>query len=143
MKRSSNKQFDTDYISKNQIIIMKTIVMFCLAIVIAGAASAQKYNRYRYPQPRVRGSISIGIGSPYYSPYHRPYPYYSTPTYSRPTRLDNEIANIKAEYNDRIWSARHDKSLSKSERKREIRLLKSERDRAIRDAQYNYHRRRY
>ena len=121
--------------------------MFCLAIVIAGAASAQKYNRYRYAQPRVRTSISVGIGapyhSPYYSPYYRPYPYYSAPVYSRPTRLDNEIANIKAEYNDRIWSARHDKSLSKSERKREIRLLKSERDRAIRDAEYNYHRRRY
>ena len=126
---------------------MKTIVMFGLALVIASAASAQKYNRHRYPQPRVRSSISIGIGSPYhspfYSPYSRPYPYYSAPIYSRPTRLDNEIANIRAEYNDRIWSARHDKSLSKSERKREIRLLKSERDRAIRDAQYNYHRRRY
>lgn len=126
---------------------MKTIVMFGLALVIASAASAQKYNRHRYPQPRVRSSISIGIGSPYhspfYSPYSRPYPYYSAPIYSRPTRLDNEIANIRAEYNDRIWSARHDKSLSKSERKREIRFLKSERDRAIRDAEYNYHRRRY
>ena len=126
---------------------MKTILMFCLAIVIAGAASAQKYNRHRYPQPRVRTSISVGIGSPYhspyYSPFYRPYPYYGTPVYSRPTRLDNEIADIKAEYNDRIWSVRQDKSLSKSERKREIRLLKSERDRAIRDAEYNYHRRRY
>ena len=126
---------------------MKTILMFCLAIVIAGAASAQKYNRHRYAQPRVRTSISVGIGSPYhspyYSPFYRPYPYYSTPVYSRPTRLDNEIADIKAEYNDRIWSVRQDKSLSKSERKREIRLLKSERDRAIRDAEYNYHRRRY
>jgi len=126
---------------------MKTILMFCLAIVIAGAASAQKYNRHRYPQARVRTSISVGIGSPYhspyYSPFYRPYPYYGTPVYSRPTRLDNEIADIKAEYNDRIWSVRQDKSLSKSERKREIRLLKSERDRAIRDAEYNYHRRRY
>ena len=127
---------------------MKTILMFCLAIVITSAASAQKYSRHRYPQPRVRTSISVGIGapyhSPYYSPYSRPYPYYSAPIYSRPpSRLDNEVANIKAEYNDRIWSARQDKSLSKSERKREIRLLKSERDRAIRDAEYSYHRRRY
>ncbi|HET6766467.1 MAG TPA: hypothetical protein VFH08_03675 [Chitinophagaceae bacterium] len=123
---------------------MKTIVMFCLAIAIAGAASAQKYDRHRYSRPRVGTSIRVGIGSPYYySPFYRPYPSYSAPIYSRPTRLDNEIADIKAEYNDRIWSARHDKSLSKSERKREIRLLKSERDRAIRDAEYNYHRRRY
>ena len=130
---------------------MKTIVMFCLAIVIAGAASAQKYDRQRYSRPRARTSISVGIGSPYYSPYrspyyspfYRPYPYYSTPVYSRPTRLDNEIADIRAEYNDRIWSARHDNSLSKSERKRIIRQLKSERDKAIRDAEYGYHRRRY
>lgn len=140
---------------------MKTILMVCLAVVITTAASAQKYNRGRYPQPRVRTSISVGIGSPYYSPYRSPfyrsyprtYPYsyygtpygtpYSTPIYSRPTRLDNEIADIKAEYNDRIWSVRHDKSYSKSERKAEIRRLKSERDRAVRDAEYNYHRRRY
>ena len=126
---------------------MKTILMFCLAIVITSAASAQKYDRYRYSRPRVRTSISVGIGTPYYSPYYspfyRPYSYYSTPIYSRPTRLDNEIADIKAEYNDRIWSARHDNSLSKSERKAEIRRLKSERDRAIRDAEYSYHRRRY
>ena len=126
---------------------MKAIVMFCLAIVITSAVSAQKYSRHRYPQSRVRSSISIGIGSPYYSPYNSPfyrsYPYYGAPTYSRPSRLENEIADIKADYNDRIWSARHDKSLSKSERKGEIRRLKTERDRAIRDLQYNYHRRRY
>jgi hypothetical protein len=129
---------------------MKTIVMVCLAVVITSAASAQKYNRSRYPHPRVRTSISVGIGSPYYSPYRSPYyspfyrsyPYYSAPVYTRPSRLDNEIADIKADYNDRIWSVRHDKSISKSERKAEIRRLRSERDRAIRDAEYNYHRRR-
>lgn len=142
---------------------MKIIVMVCLAVVMTTAASAQKYNRYRYPQPRVRTSISVGVGSPYYSPYRSPFyrsyptygthslpyystpslPYYSTPVYSRPTRLDMEISDIKADYNDRIWSVRHDKSLSKSERKAEIRRLKSERDRAVRDAEYGYHRRRY
>jgi len=124
---------------------MKTIIMFCLAVAITATASAQKYSRH-YPRPRVHSSISVGIGSPYYSPYYspfyRPYPYYSAPVYSRPTRLESEIAGIKADYNDRIWSARHDNTLSKSERKREIHRLKSERDRAIRDAEYSYHRRR-
>jgi hypothetical protein len=126
---------------------MKAILMFSLAIVVASAVSAQKYNRHGYSQPRVRSSISIGIGtsfhSPYYSPFSRSYPYYGTPVYSRSTRFDNEIADLKAEYNDRIWSARHDKSFSKAERKMEIRRLKSERDRALRDAAYSYHRRRY
>ena len=120
--------------------------MLCAAFVITASASAQKNSRYRYPPPRTHTSISVGIGSPYYSPYYspfyRPYSYYRAPIYSRPTRLENEIADIKADYNDRIWSAKHDNSLSKSERKAEIRRLKSERDRAIRDAEYNYHRRR-
>ena len=149
--------------------------MVCLAVVIATAASAQKYNRGRYPQPRVRTSISVGVGSPYYSPYRSPYyspyrspyyspyrspysspfyrsnpyrssrsfPYYSEPVYSRPSELEMEISDLRADYNDRIWTVRHDKSLSKSERKAEIRRLKSERDRAVRNAEYNYQRRRY
>jgi hypothetical protein len=123
---------------------MKTVIMFGLAFVITASASAQK--RSRYSPPRTHTSVSIGIGggySLYYSPFSRPYPYYSSPIYSRSSRLDNEIANIKADYNDRIWSVRHDNSFSRSERKAEIRRLKSERDRAVRDAQYNYHRRRY
>ena len=128
---------------------MKVILMFCVALVITASASAQKNYRYRQAQPRVRTSISVGIGngySPYYSPFYRPYyrPYYGTPIYSRPaSRLDNEIADIRADYNDRIWYTRNDKSLTKSERKHEIRRLKSERDRAIRDAEYSYHRRSY
>ncbi|HET9746424.1 MAG TPA: hypothetical protein VFP97_11975 [Chitinophagaceae bacterium] len=138
---------------------MKIIVMVCLAVVITTAASAQKYNRSRYPQPRIRTSIGVGIGSPYYSPYRSPYyspfyhsypyrstqprPYYSTPVYSRPGRLEMEISELRTDYNDRIWSVRHDKSLSKSERKAEIRRLRSERDRAVRNAEYSYHRRRY
>lgn len=123
---------------------MKTILVFCLAFVIATGASAQKYIRHPYPQPRVHTSISLGIGSgyyPYYSSFYQPY--YGTPIYTRPSRLENEIADIKADYRDRIWSAKHDRSLSNSERKSEIRRLKTERDRAIRDAEYSYHRRRY
>jgi len=113
---------------------MKAILMLCVAFVITASASAQRNSRHKYPRPRTQTSVSIGIGGGY-SPYHSPF-------YSRTTRLDNEIANIRADYNDRIWYARHDKSFSKSERKAEIRRLKSERDRAIRDAQYSYYRRR-
>ena len=124
---------------------MKTILMFCFVFVIAIGASAQKYNKQYYSSPpRVHTSISLGIGNgyyPYYSPFYQPY--YSVPLYTRPTRLENEIADIKADYNDRIWSAKHDNSLSKSERKSEVRRLKTERDKAIRNAEYGYHQRRY
>ena len=136
--------FRHTYCMNNNEIVMKTTLMFCLAIVMTIAASAQRYSK-RNP-PRVRSSISIGIGTPFYQPYYSPYrsrPFYGTPGYIRPSRLDLEIADIKADYNDRIWSVRHDKSVSKSRRKAEIRRLKSERDRAIRDAQFSYHRRRY
>ena len=123
---------------------MKTILIICVALACTTAVAAQKYGgRGRY-RPRVHTSVTIGAGYyPYYSPFYSPYyyPYYDEFYYRRPTKLDNEIADIKAEYNDKIWSARHDKSLPRSERKREIRDLKSERDKAIRDAEYNYHRR--
>src|SRR5258705_13356264 len=118
---------------------MKTILMFCFAFVVTASASAQKYGRHYYSQPRVRSSIILGFGyNPYYSPYYSPYGVYGAPIYSRPSRLDIEIADIRSDYNDRIWSAKHDNSLSKSERKSEVRRLKSERDRAIRDSEYNY-----
>ena len=119
---------------------MKTILIICIALADTTGAAAQKYGRHSYYRPRVRTQIGVGIGySLLYSPYA--YPYYDGTIYRRPTRLENEIADIKAEYNDKIWSARHDKSLSRSKRKKEVHDLKSERDKAIRDTEYNYHRR--
>ena len=53
--------------------------------------------------------------------------------------MELRIEDIKSDYKDRIWSARHDTNLSKGERKAEIRRLRSERDQAIRDAERNYH----
>jgi len=120
---------------------MKTILIICIALAVTTGAAAQKYRGRDYYRPRVQTHIGIGVGySPFYSPYYY-YPYYGGPVYRRPTRLENEIADIKAEYNDKIWSAKHDRSLSRSERKKEVHDLKSERDKAIRAAEYNYHRR--
>ena len=119
---------------------MKTILIICFALAVTTGAAAQKYRGHRYYPSRVQTHVGIGIGYyPFYSPYY--YPHYDGPVYRRPTKLDNEIADIKAEYNDKIWSAKHDRSLSRSERKKEIHELKSERDKAIRDAEYSYHRR--
>ena len=123
---------------------MKTILIICFALVITTGAAAQKYGGRHYYRPRVSTYVGIGTGYyPYYSPFYSPYyyPYYGEPYYARPTKLEMQIADIKSDYNDRIWSARHDKSLSLSARKKEIRSLKSERDKAVRDAAYNYHRR--
>ena len=120
---------------------MKRALIICLALVFTVAANAQKYrSRSHYRQPVVRTNIIVG-GTGYY-PYASPYrPVPRTIIRTRPTRLEKEVANIKADYKDKIWSAKHDKSIPKSERKREVHDLKVERDKAIRDAEYSYHRR--
>jgi hypothetical protein len=82
----------------------------------------------------------------YYAPfYYHPFwhGYYGYPAYNnyyyRPTKLDLEIADIKNDYAEKIWSARQDKTLSGKERRQEVRELKHERDRAIINAERNYY----
>ena len=63
------------------------------------------------------------------------------PVYSvRPSRMSIKIEDIRADYRERIREARHNKSISRKERKQEIRRLKVERDHQIREAQMNYYR---
>jgi hypothetical protein len=122
---------------------MKKLFVIVLSIIIVATASAQvkgggHYYRGggRYYHPHTR--VIVGLGAGYYSPYYYPFypPYYG---YARPSRLELKIEDIQADYRDRIYSARHDKSISKSERKATIRQLKSDRELAIRDAKRNYY----
>lgn len=126
---------------------MKKIIIAFAAVLLTLGASAQRGGRHggsggyhgrSYHRGGVRTYISAGIYSnPFYSPYYGP----SYRYYNRPSRLSMEIADIKADYKDKIWSARHDKSLSRSERKRTIHELKAERDNEIRDTERNYYKR--
>jgi hypothetical protein len=118
---------------------------------LALGASAQKVIRgggHYAPRPRV--SVGIGLGYGYgYSPFYSPYygfgsPFYYPPYgynngYRRPSRLDMEIQDIKTDYADQIKSLRMDNSLSGHERRQQIRELKTERDKAITEAQRNYY----
>ena len=124
---------------------MKKLFVIVLSMVIVATASAQMKGgghyykgggRYYHPHTR----IIVGLGAGYYSPYY--YPFYYPPYdygYRRPSRLELKIEDIRADYQDRIYSVRHDKSMSKSERKATIRQLKSDRELAIHDAQRNYY----
>lgn len=119
---------------------MKKILFLSLIIALSLGASAQhRISGYRH-YPRTRVVVSAGIpfnyGYGYYNPYYAPSYRYS----QRESRLDLQIEDIKADYQDRIWSARHDKSLSRSERKRTIHELKRDRDQAVIDAKRNYYR---
>jgi hypothetical protein len=124
---------------------MKKVFVIVLSMVIVATASAQTKGgghyyrgggRYYHPHTRV----IVGLGAGYYSPYY--YPFYYPPYdygYRMPSRLELKIEDIRADYRGRIYSARHDKSISKSERKATIHQLKSDRDLAVRDAERNYY----
>ena len=120
---------------------MKKLLVILLSIIMVITASAQYgHARGHYYRPGTR--VIIGVGG-YYRPYYSYYPYdygFYRPYYYRPSRLQLEIEDIQADYRDRIWSVKHDNSLSKRERRVKVHELKSERDDAIRNTERNYYR---
>lgn len=129
---------------------MKKLMVIVVALGLALGASAQRFGHgfggggHVVVVPRV----SVGIGySPFYSPfgyYPYGYPYGYGNVYarsSRPTKLDLQVQDIKNDYKDKIWSAKHDDSLSRKERRNVVHQLKVERDQAVNDAKRNYYKR--
>jgi hypothetical protein len=121
---------------------MKTLLIILGAVILSLGASAQHKVYYRTYHPRVYispFSYGIGYGYPYYGypaiGYPYGYPYYEPRV---PYKLQLEIQSIKTDYRNQIRDVRHDKNLSHSKRRQEIRSLKGERDQAIIDAQRNY-----
>ena len=135
----------------------KLLLIFGLSLLLATGVSAQRFYHGGggfYGRPRV--SVGVGIG-PYfpayplygYSPYFGYPPYgYGNPYgysngygygYSRPTKLDLQIRDIRADYNERIYQVKHDKSVKRKERKKLVHELEHERDKAIIQAQRDYY----
>lgn len=125
-------------------------MLFSVGIVFS--ASAQIHGGGRRPVrvvvPRVTviGGYApyLGYGYGYglgYSPYFGYNPFYNPGMYrsGRATKLDLQVEDIKNDYKDRIWSARHDKELSRSDRRAKVHELKHERDSAVIDAKRNYY----
>lgn len=99
-----------------------------------------------YYRPRTTVIIRGWGYSPFYSPFgYYGYPYYGYPYYeaplpiARPSKLDQEIADITHDYSEKIESVRMDHSLSRKERRHKIRELRSERDNEIYNAKRNYY----
>ncbi len=134
------------------------IVLFSLGLAVG--ASAQRGHGgggfhgggYAY-RPRV--SVGFGFYSPFYSPFglygaygYNPYwgfPYgMYGPNYGyarmQNSKLQRRVQDIKSDYADRIYSAKHDKTISRRERRQAVRSLKLERDKEINDTIANYHR---
>jgi hypothetical protein len=135
----------------------KPLLVYGLLLLLATSASAQVrfhgggYGGY-YAHPRVSVGIGVGI-RPYYPayPYYGYAPYFGYPSYgygypygysyrySRPTKLDLQIQDIKDDYNERIYQAKHDKNMKRKDRKKLVHDLEHERDKAIIQAQKDYY----
>ena len=138
---------------------MKQFIGLLVATGLALGASAQKtkinesiLHASRPSNAKTRvvvvSPVYGGWYSPYYSRFNRwgydpfgYYPYYGfrSASVDVPTELDLEIAKIRNDYGHEISEIRHDKSISKAERKQKIRDLKHERENAIIDAKADYY----
>ena len=116
--------------------------MVSLSLALGVSAQRGFHGGGVYYSPRV--IVGGGFYSPFYSPFYGPfYPYgygygYGYPYY-RPSKLDMKIQDIKNDYKDRIWSVKQDKTLTGKERRRQVHLLKQERDKDINDTKMNYY----
>lgn len=125
----------------------KIVIMMIVSLALASGAYAQKGRGVYRGHTRVIIAPAIGFtyGFGYPLNYGFGYPYFGYPPYGygfapyRPaSRLDAQIAAIRADYAYKIKAARKDKSVPKAERKQNILALKSEREKAIANAAQNY-----
>ena len=127
----------------------KIIIMMIVSVSLASGAYAQKSRGFHRGHTRVIIVPAIGFsyggfgyGYPYFN-YGYGYPFFAYPYgYGfepyRPSRLDAQITAIKADYGYQIKAARKDKSVPKAQRKKNILTLKSEREKAIANAEQTY-----
>src|SRR6185312_8957729 len=126
----------------------KIVMMMIVSLALGSGAYAQKGRGFYRGHTRVIIAPAIGFtyGFGYPLNYGFGYPYFGYPPYGygfapyRPaSRLDAQIAAIRADYAYKIKAARKDKSVPKAERKQNILALKSEREQAVANAVQNFH----
>ncbi len=137
---------------------MKTIWVMALSLGLFSSAFAQRKITVYHAQPSrvvVAPSVGfrVGVGYPYYgygyrfgSPYYYGAPYYGYRnyygSYRNNSKLNLQIESIKLDYKKQIKDVRHDKSITHTERRAQIRDLKNEREQAIISAQQAFINRR-
>lgn len=134
---------------------MKTILIILISSTLSIGASAQHrggghfgggHTRI-YVSPGYGYGLGFGFGYPYYGYPFFGYPYgygffpYGNGRMSSYT-LNRQIASIKTQYRYKIKAARKDKSMTSSQRKQQVLLLKSDREKAINNAEANFRRQR-
>jgi len=127
---------------------MKKIVLMLLTVGLVFSASAQIHGggrgsvRIIAPRVTIIGGYAPFTGYRYgyaYNPYFGYNPWCNSRMYhpERSIKLELQIEDINNDYQDRIWSAKHAKDLSRSDRRTKVHELKHERDSAIIDAKRN------
>jgi hypothetical protein len=129
------------------------IVLFSLGLTLGASAQRGHFVGGGFHGPVVVSrpyvGVGFGFGYPYYSPFYPyyglyspfgyPYPPYYYGRGATPPRLADQIEGIKSDYKAQIKDVRHDKSLTKSDRKAKINQLEQDRDAAITQARKNFY----
>ncbi len=125
---------------------MKKLIVVLIGLFIAGAASAQVgHGGFRGHVYAIQPRISVGLG---YYPFYSPFGFYGYPYgsyfpyragYARESKLQRKEEDIRADYSDRIYSVRHDSSLSSKQKRETVRSLKKQRKQDLHDLVANYH----
>ena len=122
---------------------MKKILVVMLSIVMTTGLMAQRghVGGGVYYRPHV--IVGLGAYAPFYPYYGFGFsPFYPYAPYGygyRPSKLTVKIEDIKADYADKIHSAKSDASISHKERREKVHELKKARDKEIDDLKRNYY----
>ncbi len=117
------------------------IIMLITGIFTGEYAQAQ----HRFGGVYVRPSTTLVIGGGFYSPFYPAFGYYGYPYYyspsvaARPSKLDQEIADINHDYDQRISSVRMNDAITGKDRRQQIKELKAARDNEIEQAKKDYY----
>ncbi|MCW3105507.1 MAG: hypothetical protein JWQ09_13 [Segetibacter sp.] len=135
------------------------VILFSLGITLGATAQPKIGSGFRgsgvrgsghsggvhYVRPRVTVIAPYASMYPYYGyglgfgylPFNDPF--YRQRVEAPPSQLDLQIEDIKNDYDYQISSVKHDKTLSKDERKQKVRDLKHQKDQEIIDAKKSYY----
>lgn len=133
---------------------MKRILVILFSLGLAYGASAQRGHfgggGFYHGGGRVvvvpRSYVGVGFGFGYpwgypygwYGPWYAPYPPYYYGYGAMPSQLELQVQDIRRDYDQQIKDVKHDKSLTKQERRAKVDQLKQDKENAIVQARHDY-----
>lgn len=133
---------------------MKRILVILFSLGLAYGASAQRGHfgggGFYHGGGRVvvvpRAYVGVGFGYGYpwgypygwYGPWYGAYPPYYYGYGAMPSQLELQVQDIRRDYDQQIKDVKHDKSLTRQERRAKVNQLKQDRENAIVQARHDY-----